>query len=55
MSRLAFELRRRLGLVTVAVAVSIAPSTVPEWRLSPMVPPAVVLAVGDPVPLLGER
>jgi len=54
-SRLASDLARRLGQLTLAVAVSLSPSTVPEWRLQPTLPPAYVLSVGEPVTPLVRR
>lgn len=47
--------RHVVGSALVAAFYAVAPSTVPEWRLNPAVPPALVLAVGDPVSWLPAR
>lgn len=39
----------------VSVYFSLAPATIPPWRTAPTIPPARVLPIGDPTPLLGAR
>ena len=41
--------------LAAAVYFSLAPATVPEWRLAPTLPPARVLPIGEPTPRLVER
>ena len=49
------ELQATVGRFLVAVFLALAPSSVPAWRLSVASPPALILAVGEPVPwIFGE-
>jgi hypothetical protein len=41
--------------LAAAVYFSLAPATLPEWRLAPTLPPARVLPIGEPTPRLVAR
>ncbi|MDF1597704.1 MAG: hypothetical protein P1T08_16615 [Acidimicrobiia bacterium] len=41
--------------LAVSVYFSLAPATVPPWRLAPTIPPARVLPIGEPVPRPAAR
>jgi hypothetical protein len=43
------ELKNAAGRLLLAVYLTLAPSSVPAWRLSVAAPPALVLTVGEPV------
>ena len=50
MNPLVSELRVLAGRFMLAAFMALAPSSVPEWRMSVAPPPGWVLPVGDPVP-----
>ncbi|HKZ28653.1 MAG TPA: hypothetical protein VJ482_03315 [Acidimicrobiia bacterium] len=49
MSPVVSEFRSLAGRLMLAAFLALAPSSVPEWRMSASPPPALVLLVGDPV------
>ncbi len=45
-------MRSLLRAAAMAVYLALAPSTIPPWRADPSVRTAIVLAIGEPTPLL---
>ena len=55
MSKRGSSAGRLAARFAASIYFSLAPSSVPFWRLSPALPPARVLPIGEPTPRLVER